>query len=94
MSEMQTSTNSPLPREEAEQSSDSSQTWQSSPLEELWEKDVSQMDQATLREHLMRLRDAASSPMKQKQLLKDESIAIATKRAPVRKRIEISTDLY
>jgi len=52
------------------------------------------MDNATLREHLMRLREVASSPVRRTQLIRDESAAIITKRTPVRKRITIDSDLY
>jgi DNA gyrase/topoisomerase IV subunit A len=96
MSDTTTSTSSPLTQNEPELSSESSQTCQllTSPLEELWEKDVTQMDNASLREHLMRLREVVASPQRTRQLLKDESDAIANKRPVVRKRIEISSDLY
>ncbi len=92
MSEPNESTNSALLESESEPSSESWQTY--SPLEEMLAKDVTQMDQPTLREHLMRLREIASSPVKRATLLKEESSVIVTRRTPKVKKPSISEDMY
>jgi uncharacterized coiled-coil DUF342 family protein len=89
-------TNSDPQPSEPMQSDESSLTSSSqfSPLEELWETDLTTLSIEQLREHLMRLREVSSSPTKRAQMLREESDAIKTKRAPAKKRVTISSDLY
>lgn len=95
MSDPTTSTNSLPPSSENEQSQESLQTldFHPSPLEELLDKDITQMSPEQLREHLMRLREVATSPVKRQQILRDESDAITTRKPP-KKRVAITDDMY
>lgn len=95
MSEQTTSIVSPPPSNENTPSEDSLLIldFQASPLEELLERDLTTMPIEQLREHLMRLREVATQPVKRKQLLQDESDAIKTRRPP-KKRVAITDDMY
>lgn len=90
-----TSTPSPQLSNENEPSTDSLETseWQISPLEALWSQDLTTMGDAQLKEHLMRLREVATSPVRRSQMLKDEAVAITTKTTRKPKKLSLN-DLY